>query len=152
MHPRLTELATYLEAQRAALLRAAAPVAHDDWPRQPDAGRWSVAEVCEHLHRVERGTARLIAKRAGEARAADHPAETATGSVMGRLAFANLTDRSIPREAPERVMPQGGWSREAALAALESSRDEMRAALLVADGLALETVRQEHPSPHRWAG
>ena len=134
-----------MDEQRAALLRAVADFSDSDWTRRPAADRWSVGDVCEHLHRVERGCARLVAKRGAEAREAGHPAETEDGSVLESLAFARLDDRSDRREAPERVAPEGGWSREAALAALEHSRAELRGAIAAADGLALQSVRHEHP-------
>ena len=144
MHPRLSEIAQYVDAQRAALLAAAEPLPGSDWATRPRPELWSVSDVFEHLHRVERGCARLIAKRATEARAAGHPPELESDSVMGSLDFAQLLDRDRKATAPERVAPEGGWSRDAALAALEESRASLQAAIAEADGLALGTVRAEH--------
>ena len=142
MHPRLSEIATYVDAQRSALLAAAQELPEAAWPTRPAADQWSVSDVCEHLHRVERGSARLIAIRATEARAAGHPAEVEEGSMMQCLDFASLTDRSRRIEAPSRVAPEGGWTRAAALA---GSRSELHAAIAAADGLALQGVRHAHP-------
>lgn len=145
MHRRLAEVAQYVDAQRDALLAAAEPLPDAQWTIRPAPDRWSVSDVFEHLHRVERGSARLIARRAAEARAAGHPAEEDDSSVMDCLAFAALTDRSRPVTAPERVAPEGGWTRTAALAAIAGSRAELHAAIAAADGLALQSVRHEHP-------
>jgi uncharacterized damage-inducible protein DinB len=145
MHPRLSELAAYVDAQRGAVLGAAAAVPDDRFTERPAPQRWSAAEVCEHLHLVERGCARLIGKLAAEARASGHRAETDTASVLGALDGSDLLDRSTPREAPERVAPKGTLSREEVLRALEESRAELRRAMEVADGLALGDVRGVHP-------
>ena len=145
MHTRLSEIAQYVDAQRAALLAAAAPLPDARWTERPAPDSWSVSDVFEHLHRVERGSARLIAKLATEARAAGHPAEHSQASVMGCLDSAALTDRSRKFTAPERVAPEGGWTREAALAALAASRADLHAGIAAAGGLALQTVRHDHP-------
>jgi hypothetical protein len=145
MHPRLAEIAQYVDAQRTALLAAAAPLPEAEWTTRPEPSRWSVSDVFEHLHRVERGSARLIAKRAAEARAAGHAPEEDERSLMSSLDHAGLTDRSRKIAAPERVAPEGGWTRAAAMAAIEGSRSELRAAIAAADGMALQSVRAEHP-------
>jgi uncharacterized damage-inducible protein DinB len=144
MHPRLTELVEYLDAQRAALLDTASTIPPERWTERPAADRWSVAEVLEHLQMVEHSCARVIAKRAAEARAAGHPAETATGSKLGALDWSDVRDRSTRREVPERVAPTGTLSGEAARSAVDRSRAELREAIAAADGLALESLRHTH--------
>ena len=145
MHPRLSEVAQYVETQRSMLLAAADALAAPRWTARPAEGQWSVSEVLEHLHRVERGSARLVAMRANEARAAGHPSELEDGSMLECLSFARLTDRSTRVTSPDRVRPEGGWTRAAALAAIEGSRTELRAAFVAADGLALGSIRSPHP-------
>ena len=145
MHPRLSEIADYLAAQRASLLAAAESLPEAGWTVRPSPESWSVSDVFEHLHRVERGVARLVGKLAAEARAAGHPPELDDASVLGSLDDARLTDRSRKIDAPERVAPEGGWTRTAALSAIAGSRAELNAAMAAADGLALQTVRYEHP-------
>src|SRR2546430_6515451 len=68
MHPRLTELLSYLDAQRAGVLDAASGLPPERWCERPAPDRWSIAEVCWHLQRVEQGVAMLIRTRAAEAR------------------------------------------------------------------------------------
>ena len=144
MHPRIRQLVDYLDTQRAALLAAAAACPAERWAERPGPDRWSMSELCEHLHLVEHACARVIAKRAVEARDAGHPAEAETAPVLDALDAFGLTVRTPPRQAPERVVPTGGWSRERARAALESSRAELRAGIAAGDGLALGTVKHTH--------
>ena len=145
MHPRLAELVEYLERQRAALFAAAAPVTRERWGVRPGEDRWSVADVYEHLYLVERGVAKAIAASVEEARAAKHPAEMETTSVLGVLDWTTLADRSKPLIAPERVAPRQTPDAATALRQLEESRAALRKAIDSADGLALETVRKQHP-------
>lgn len=145
MHTRLSEITRYVDAQRAALLAAADLLPASRWTERPTPDAWSVSDVLEHLHRVERGSARLIAKLAAEARDAGHPAEENEGSVMGCLDAARLTDRTVRIASPERVAPEGGWPRAAALEALAASRATLHEGIAAADGLALQSLRHVHP-------
>ena len=145
MHPRLTELREYVDNTRSALLSAAAAIPSDRWMERPAPDRWSLCDLFEHLYRVEHGCARMIDVRAREARAAGHPAETATSSVLGALDHVNLLDRGRRMTAPERVTPAGGWTREQALASLARSRDELHEGMRAAEGLALGSVMATHP-------
>jgi hypothetical protein len=99
----------------------------------------------EHLYRVENGSARLVEKRAIEARAAGHPAETETSTMLGALDGTGMTDRSRKLVAPERVAPTAGWTRAQALESLARSRATLHEGMRAADGLALCTVRAPHP-------
>lgn len=144
MHPRIAELAEYVDAQRAALMAAADSVPTDRWTTAPNAGTWSVAELLEHLYKVEHSCARVIAKRAAVAREAGHPLEVATSSKLGALDDRGLLDRSARITAPERVAPTGTLGAVEARAAVERSRAELHAAIATADGLALESVREVH--------
>ena len=69
MHVRLAETMDYVEEKRKELLQSFAGVPGDRLTRHPPTGGWSVAEILDHLGIVESGIARLIAKRAGRARA-----------------------------------------------------------------------------------
>lgn len=144
MHPRSAELTEYLAQQRRAVLAAAAVVPAEQWTERPAADRWSVSEILEHLHRVESGTAALVAKRIAKARDAGHPAETETSSVLGTLARFAVSDRSRTLVAPTIVEP----SENADRATIERRLAESRAALLAAiesgDGLALGEIRHTH--------
>ena len=144
MHPRITELAEYADAQRVALLAAADAVPAERWTTAPAPGAWTVAELLEHLYKVEHSCARVIAKTAAAAREAGHPAEVATSSKLHTLEDRGLLDRTTKIVAPDRVAPTGTLSAAEARAAVERSRAELHAAIAEADGLALETVRATH--------
>jgi DinB family protein len=144
MHPRLTELRDFVDAQRSALLSAASAVPPDRWTERPVPGRWSVTELFEHLYKVEHSCARAIAKGIADARVAGPPLEDKTSSVLGGLDGRDLMNRSKPLQAPDRVVPQGSWTREQALEALASSRAELHAAMEAGDGLALGSVHLTH--------
>ena len=145
MHPRLTELREYADAQRSALLAAASALPRERWTERPADGRWSMVELLEHLYKVEHGCARVIARGVADARAGDHPMETDAHSVLGTLDGTGLRDRSRRLEVPERVAPAGGWSPQEALDRLSTSRRELHDAIRAGDGLALGSVYQTHP-------
>src|SRR5947208_16912540 len=113
MHPRLQELTTYLDAQRAAVLAASATVPVDRWTEKPTDGAWSVSEVLEHLRKSEEGIVRLVFKLGKQARATEGGGrlETETSSVLRSLDHMlggrGIIDRTLRREAPEMVRPSG---------------------------------------------
>lgn len=144
MHPRLTELRDYVDDQRSALLSAASGVPPERWTERPAPGRWSVVDLFEHLYKVEHSCARVIGKGVAEARAAGHPSETDTRTVLGALDEFGVRDRTQRREVPERVAPSGTWSPEEAMAKLGASRAELHEVIAAADGLALGSVYQTH--------
>lgn len=145
MHPRLTELLDYLDARRAAVLDAASALPSERWTVRAAPDRWSVAEVCWHLQRVESGVAKLIRKRAAEARAQGHPAEDAEGSLLGALEGRRVTDRTVRIQAPPQVTPTEVLSAAAVQALLNESRAMLRAVIADADGLALGSITHPHP-------
>ena len=146
MHPRLAELTEYLAQQRSAVLTAAAAVPDELFTERPAPGRWSVSHIFEHLYRVERGTAAMLAKRIGKAREAGHPAESETGSLLGTLDGLGVSDRrGRPLVAPEMVDPTETPDRETAERRLGESRAALLAAIESGDGLALGELRHTHP-------
>jgi hypothetical protein len=144
MHPRLTELREYVDAQRSALLAAASALPLARWTERPAPDRWSIVALFEHLYKVEHSCARVIARGVAGARAAGHPMETDEHSVLGTLDGSGLRDRSRRLEVPERVAPAGGWSPQEALDQLAASRAELHDAIRAGDGLALGSIYQTH--------
>ncbi|CAN5913487.1 DinB family protein [soil metagenome] len=145
MHPRLTELLDYLDVTRASVLGAASMVPRERWGVRPAPDRWSVAEICWHLQRVESGVAKLIRKRASEARAAGHPEEPADSPLRGTRDRFGLVDRTRRLEAPSSVAPPESLPAGDAQRLLEESRTMLRAAIAEADGLALGLIMHPHP-------
>jgi len=144
MHPRLAEISERLAAQRRLLLDVASAVPSDSWQTRPVEGRWSVGEICQHLHQVETSCAAVLAKRIAQAREASHPAERETSSVLGTLDHLRVSELDRKLEAPERAQPSDNPDRETAERRLAASRAALLAALEAGDGLALGDIRHTH--------
>ena len=144
MHPRLTELTEHLAQCRRTLLDAASAVPADSWQTRPAEDRWSVAEILEHLHRVERGAAAILSKRIAKARTEGHPPETESSSVLGILDGFRVSDRSRTLVAPEIAVPTENPDRETVERRLGESRAALLAAIESGDGLALGAIRHTH--------
>ena len=148
MHPRLQEITTYLDAQRASVLAAAGMVPIEQWGDRPAGGAWTVAQVLEHLRLSEAGVVRLAFKLGKPARAAGARAETSTASMLGSLDHLfgghGIMDRSLRREAPEQVCPGYTVDAHSVVGGLTRTRDDLYAAVALVDGLALEDLRWTH--------
>ena len=144
MHPRMQELRAHLETGRRALLDAVAAVPAPDQQRQPAPGRWSVAEVVEHLWRVERGVAALLRREFDRVR--DRlPRETATTSVLAAMNGAAMLDRQRKLQAPPPVVPPDGLDVATGLARLRESRQALLDVVTAADGFAVGAIHAPHP-------
>jgi uncharacterized damage-inducible protein DinB len=144
VHQHLTEVLGRLDAARGAVGAAVAGVPESLRRTRPAPGRWSVAEVLEHLALVDRSFAQRIADAIAEARVAglgpeDRPRDPLPPAIERRMA-----DRSEAREAREALRPAGGRDAAAAEAELDAARDAVRQAVSLADGLALGSVNAEH--------
>jgi uncharacterized damage-inducible protein DinB len=113
--------------------------------RRVEAGSWSAAEVLEHLHRVESGIARLLARSVERAKETGWEPEDEVGSVLGSLDELHLTERAKRVPAPDPVKPSGELGATQGIAALQESRRALVAALESADGLALGRIMHAHP-------
>ena len=145
MHPRIEEVINYLDTERAALREAVELVPPALREQSPGTDRWSVAQVLQHLVIIEKRIGMGMTKWIADARAGGVGPETETSSVMNSLSLEAIADRSKRRSAPEEVRPQGDIDAKSAWAALEQSRERLRAAILAGDGLALSEVVQPHP-------
>ena len=132
---------TLLDTERAALIANVTRVAEHDRARRPAADRWSIAEVLEHLAMVERGVAKLIAKRGRQAPSADQT----PASPLDDARVASLRGRDQRREVPDFVRPSGSLDAADALRALEDARAGLRQAVADADPASLDTCTHPHP-------
>jgi DinB superfamily len=144
MHPRLTELLEYTEAQREVLLAAVARVPEALRQLRPAPDAWSVAEVLEHLHRAERGIAKLIGQTLEQGKAKGLEPEREIGSMLGSLDRYGLARRDTRVRSPEFVLPRGELTAAQALAALAESRNRLRAAVRACDGCAIGRLTFPH--------
>ena len=129
-----------LNADRRTLRAAVERIPRSLQTVKPAPDRWSVAEVLEHLAIVERGALMRVRALIQDAPATDSPAEL---TPIDRDFLKNRTARI---SAPDRIQPTGTMSVDAALAALESSREELLAVLHEVEGRDLSKVSQPHPA------
>jgi AcrR family transcriptional regulator len=145
MHPRLAELVDYATAQRTALVAAVSTVPEPLRDARMHTGTWSIAEVLEHLHRVESGIARLIVRTIERGRRVGIPEERETGSLLDSLDAYDLTRRDRRLVSPDPVAPRGDYTAAQGLAALARSREALLTAIRSGDGLALGGLTFSHP-------
>lgn len=145
MHPRLEEVLSYLDSQRAALSEVVELVPIGMRNQSPGPGRWSVAQVLQHLVIIEKRIGMGMTKWVGDARAEGLGPEVETSSVLNSLDLALIADRSRRRNAPDEVAPKGDLDAASAWTALEQTRAALRAGVVPGDGLALSEVIQPHP-------
>lgn len=140
MHPRIAEVLTYLDTNRAALERTLKEVPPASRERRPASERWSVAEVIQHLALVEGRITELLASRIEEARSVKLGIENDASPVAPTFDFARVADRQRPVVAGEAVLPTAPLGADAAWAMLEERRAKLRALVVSADGLPLAKV------------
>ena len=147
MHPRTEELLRHLDATRATLHTTVDAIPASIRETRPAPDRWSVAEVLEHLARVEEQLARLLSAKLAEAKANGLLGpEVETSPVVGTLDEARVLDRGQRITANDRVLPRGELDCAAARASLEGSRAGVRELVAAYDGLALSAFTLPHPA------
>ena len=145
MHPRIAEVLNYVDEQRGALRDAVELVPPELREKQARPDRWSVAQVLHHLAGIETRVGRGVTKWVTDARDGGLGPEMETSSVLGTLDLPLIADRTTRKTAPEDFTPPSDVDAETAWAALERSREALRAGLRSGDGLALSEVIQPHP-------
>jgi hypothetical protein len=147
MHPRTDEMLRHLDANRVVLRAAVDAVPPSLREIRPSPDRWSVAEVLEHLTRVEEALTRFLGAKLSEARAAGllRP-ESDSSPIAGLLDHDMILDRRRSVTAGERVLPRGEMDSATALGALESARTKLREVVLGVDGLTLDVFTLPHPA------
>jgi len=146
MHPRMQELLEFMDEQYAAFCAAADAVPPAERERQPADGCWSVAQVVDHVGRVEGMFAHFVTKAMTEAQAQGVAAESETSSVLSPALLQKVRDRTTRRNAPEPAHPAPDARYDDARAVLDQAHRRGRELLASADGLALETITMPHPA------
>lgn len=146
MHPRTEELLNFLLTTQIRLREAVDSVSPAARNEAAPEGRWSVAEVLDHLALVETGISKLIAKKVGDARAAGLGPEEHTSSILWSLDVHKVLDRAEKQVAPERTRPASRSGVEDAWRRLEDANAAARNAVASADGLAIGGLSHVHPS------
>lgn len=147
LHPRLEALVQELATARRELLEAAHAVPAAQRMVRPAPDQWSVAEVLDHLVKVESSSGRLFSVQSRQLRANGAPTETETeiASIVTPYVRFGMETRARRVDAPDMVAPAADVDFDATVTALETSRARLLLALREADGLALGTVSVPHP-------
>ncbi len=129
-----------LDLHRASVREAVDSVPVEWRERRPEEGRWSVAEVLEHLAIIEGRVARMIAAAAETA----GPGNDAFDE-RPTIDMPLLLDRSRRIMGPEIVHPREGLDSVAAWQRLQETRVDLRRAIEAAAGRDLRSVVRRHP-------
>ena len=146
LHPRIQELIDFLVSQRREVHDAVATVPAELRDREPAPGKWSVAEVLEHLTMIEQRVAALLTMRVDAARAEGVGPDPDTSSVVASFEHADiLTDRAKKIVTPKAGVPSGAVGTIAGTEALDKAQAEMIASLRSANGVSLQNLIAAHP-------
>ena len=146
MHSQLAAVIEYADRARSELIVSVHDVPAPLREARPSENAWSVAEIVEHLVRVEKGIAKLMALKIGELQAMPAPPREDPDAVADAgEKILGVLDRDIRLEAPDRLLPKGEMSTESALHELTATRGMLLDQLHAGDGLAYSTVFHPHP-------
>jgi hypothetical protein len=145
MHPRTAEILSCLESELTQLRSAVDAVPAHRRSERPRPGRWSVAEVLEHLAMVEKAMLKACTRQLAAARESGLPPETDCSSIINALPPSVVANRERLIAAPERLLPTG-VAAEIAWAEIEATRVQFIEFVTSCDGLALGQVSFPHPA------
>jgi len=145
MHPRIEEVLQCLETELSGLRAAVESVPLERRAERPAPGRWSVAEVLDHLARVERSVLRACEQQLAAARESGLPDESETTSIRALMPPELVANRDRPLVSPERLVPKDNDA-VAAWGQVEAVRERFREFVVSCDGLALSQVGFPHPA------
>jgi len=103
-----------------------------------------VAEVLEHLVKVDRFFAQRMSEAIREARTSGLAPEQHPREPLPQTVDRTIRDRTDRRPAREAMQPTGDLDAEAAWEELDRARNDVRAVMAEADGLALGRVTSDH--------
>jgi hypothetical protein len=146
MHPRTREVLAHLDTYHTQLLRAVEAIPAPLREREPGEGRWSVAGVLEHLAIVDESIAGRLTNALAVAREAGLSHEADEGSILDRLDFDMILDRSRPRSAAPQSHPRQDVTAGEALAHYERAYAKVCDLVREYDGFALGSVTAQHPA------
>lgn len=142
MHPRLTELLDYINAQTNDLRKAYDAVPSERRTVRPEPDRWSPAEIVHHLVIVDRRINQRLRALIEEARA--HPPESdvapALSTIADRVTTRDRRFKTSEASEPRETDPSRIWDD------LATVRRELEEVVATADGVALGKVFAPHPA------
>ncbi|HTJ22632.1 MAG TPA: DinB family protein [Gemmatimonadaceae bacterium] len=143
MHPRLSELLTYVGRETSALREVYESVPPDDRNVRPDPTRWSPAEIVHHLAIVDQRIVQLLGRLIEQARAL--PPETETAPLLPSPVVSRVLDRSRRFRTSQASEPLQ-TDRERVWDELLATRRALADVVATGDGLALGSVSAPHPA------
>lgn len=142
MNDRTRHLLNELETHRTALREAVESVPPELRDQRPAPGRWSVAEILEHLLTIERRVTQNVAEAA--ANVAPGSAPDTPLSTPAHL-MEKLRDRSVQVDAPERLHPAGKLRADEAWQQLVEAREGLCRVIEAVEDRDLSGEMRLHP-------
>ncbi len=143
MHPRLSELLTYVDRETSALRDVYDSVPPDERDVRTDPARWSPAEIVHHLAIVDQRIVQLLGKLIEQARSL--PPETDTSPLLPSPVVSRVLDRSRRFKTSQASEPFQ-TNRERVWDELMATRRALADVVATGDGLALGSVSAPHPA------
>ena len=142
MHPRISELLDYVDAQTAVLRAAWDSLPEARRAVRPSPDRWSPAEIIHHLTIVERRLVQRLAQLIEQAKAL--PPEREAGPILpsidtSRVAVRGQRFRTSEAAEPRETDPGRVWQD------YDEVRGRLRQVAASGAGLALGEVSAPHP-------
>lgn len=148
MHPRTEELALHLAVTREELRATVHATPAEHLERSQHIDGWTIVEILDHLAKIERMVAGVVAREVGSARANGLRVESSSDPQLESFGGYRVRRRSVKVASPTFGIPARGIGVAAAWAALAESRGALLAVLRSTDGLALGDVS----APHQFLG
>ncbi|MEQ1690818.1 MAG: DinB family protein [Gemmatimonas sp.] len=145
MNARTEEVLSALDASRDALMQAILRVPTSLSETAPAPGRWSAAQVVDHLAIVQARILSVMQTLLTAARTTGLGTETLSESAYGAIDWTRITNRQVTRVASGANAPAADARLASSLATFSQQRAVVRALFTDADGLALSTVIGPHP-------
>lgn len=142
MHPRLTELLTYVHAQTDDLRAAYDTVPPERRTVRPEPDRWSPAEIVHHLVIVDRRINQRLRQLIDEARALppESDGSPVASTIAVRVPVRDRRFKTSEASEPRDTDPARIWDD------LAAARRELEEIVATGDGLALSKVFAPHPA------
>jgi hypothetical protein len=145
-HPRLREIAGYLDEVRGRLAGVVNSAPADRMGRVRPEDRWNGNQIVQHLGKVEGSTAKLLEGVFAKALESGLGSETETASLLGSMdRYASDGATLRPLVAPQRLRPDAVPDFAASWQSLQAVRDRTYRAFATVDGKDLSRVSAPHP-------
>jgi hypothetical protein len=145
MHPRISEVLSYLDTQHRALAEAVGAVPPARQMQRPAADCWSVADVLGHLAVVEELITGVLRTRIAAAREKGVGPELETSPIVPTVDIDRVLDRTRRITAAPEWLGPAETDGATAWARLESAHAALREVISAADGLSLCHVGARNP-------